>query len=113
LRLHVLAADGGDLQTTAESIDVRGGASWSPDGKWIAVGGSEGGREGLFKIPIYGGSPVRLRDGPALNPVWSPDASLIAYVGPNVSAFAPLLAVRADGTPVELPPIQMRRDGER
>jgi len=71
LRLHVLTADGGEVQTLAETIDVRGGASWSPDG------------------------------------------GLIAYVGANVSAYAPLLAIRADGTPVELPRILMRRDGER
>jgi Tol biopolymer transport system component len=30
-----------------------------------------------------------------------------------VSAFAPLLAIRPDGTPVRLPAIQLRRNGER
>jgi Tol biopolymer transport system component len=30
-----------------------------------------------------------------------------------VSAFAPLLAVTADGTKVDLPPIRVRRDGQR
>ena len=48
LRLHVLAADGGELQALADTVDVRGGAAWSPDGKWIAVGGTENGQEGLF-----------------------------------------------------------------
>ncbi len=114
LRLHVLAADGGELQTLADSVDVRGGASWSPDGKWIVVGGNQGGQDGLFKVPVDGGSPVRLLTGPARNPVWSPDgSSLIVYVGSNVSAFAPLLAVRADGSRVDLPQILTRRDGER
>ena len=113
LRLHVLAADGGELQTLADSVDARGGASWSPDGSWIAVGGTEGGRDGLFKIPVDGGQPVRLLEGPALNPVWSPDGRLIAYMGANVSAYAPLLAVGADGTALQLPQISMRRDGER
>ena len=113
LRLHVLAADGGELQTLADSVDVRGGASWSPDGKWIVVGGNQGGQDGLFKVPVDGGSPVRLLTGPARNPVWSPDGSLIVYVGSNVSAFAPLLAVRADGSRVDLPQILTRRDGER
>ena len=113
LRLHVLAADGGELQALADTVDVRGGASWSPDGTWIAVGGTENGQEGLFKVPRDGGRPQRLVTGAARNPVWSPDGSLIAYAGVNVSAFAPLLAVRADGTPVELPHILLRRDGER
>jgi serine/threonine protein kinase len=113
-RLHVLAADGGELQTLAESIDVQGAPSWSPKGKWIVIGGSMSGRGGLFKVPVDGGDPVRLLEGPALNPVWSPDDQLIAYIGANVSAYAPLLAVRAeDGTPVDIPRISMRRDGER
>ena len=112
-RLHVLAADGGDLHTLADSLTVQGGASWSPDGKWIVVGGIEAGHAGLYKVPVEGGPPVRLLEGPALNPVWSPDGDLIAYVGANVSAYAPLLAVRANGTSVEMPRISMRRDGER
>jgi Tol biopolymer transport system component len=51
--------------------------------------------------------------GPALNPVWSPDGSLIVYAGTNVRTFAPLLAVHPDGTSVELPQISVRRSGER
>jgi serine/threonine protein kinase/Tol biopolymer transport system component len=110
LRLHVLSAEGGELQTLAEMIDVRGGTSWSPDGRWIAVGG---GSAGLFKVPADGGKPIRLVPGTAINPVWSPDGTLIVYAGPNVSAYAPLLAVRPDGQAVDLPRIQVRRDGER
>jgi Tol biopolymer transport system component len=113
LRLHVLSADGGELQALAGTIDVRGGASWSPDGQWIVVGGNEADSAGLFKIPADGGKSVRLAAGAAFNPAWSPDGSLIVYAGPNVSAYAPLLAARADGTKVELPSIKVRRDGER
>ena len=46
--------------------------------------------------------------------MWSPDGGLIAYAGANVSAHAPLLAVAAaDRSPVALPEIKIRRDGER
>jgi len=58
-------------------------------------------------------SPVRLVAGQALNPVWSPDGTLIVYAGTNVRTFAPLLAVRPDGTSVKLPEIDLRRSGER
>jgi len=51
--------------------------------------------------------------GEALNPIWSPDGSLIVYAGTNVRTFAPLLAVRPDGTSVKLPEIILRRLGER
>jgi serine/threonine protein kinase len=111
--LHLLSADGAELQVLSRSVDARGAAAWSPDGRWIVVGGSEAGVHGLFKIPIDGGAPERIVDGEALNPVWSPDGSMIVYAGPQVEAVTPLLAVREDGTPVELPNIGVLRHGER
>src|ERR1700722_6480667 len=111
-QLHVLSSDGAELQPIAEAIDVQGTSCWSPYAKWIVTGGSDAIGPGLFKIPLEGGSPVRLIAGQALNPVWSPDGSLIVYVGTNVSTFSPLLAVRPDGTSVELPRISLRRLGE-
>jgi Tol biopolymer transport system component len=112
-QLHILSSDGAELQPIAEGIDVQDSSSWSPDGRWIVTGGSDGSGPGLFKIPLDGGSPVRLVAGQALNPVWSPDGSLIVYAGTNVRTFAPLLAVRPDGTSVKLPEITVRRLGER
>jgi serine/threonine protein kinase len=112
-QLHVLSSDGAELQPIAEGIDVQGTSCWSPDGKWIVTGGSGANGPGLFKIPLEGGSPVRVVAGQALNPVWSPDGSLIVYAGTNVRTFAPLLAVRPDGTSVKLPEITLRRLGER
>jgi len=112
-QLNVLSADGAELQPIAEGIDAKGSSCWSPDAKWIVTGGSDAAGPGLFKIPLEGGSPVRLVSGKALNPVWSPDGRLIVYAGTNVSTFAPLLAVRPDGTSFKLPEITFRRLGER
>jgi serine/threonine protein kinase/Tol biopolymer transport system component len=112
-QLHVLSADGAELQPIAEGVDVQGTSCWSPDGKWIVTGGSNANGPGLFKVPLEGGPSVRLVTGRALNPVWSPDGSLIVYAGTNVRTFAPLLAVRPDGTSVKLPEITLRRSGER
>jgi serine/threonine protein kinase/Tol biopolymer transport system component len=112
-QMHVLSSDGAELQPIAEGIVAQGSSCWSPDGRWIVTGGSDAAGPGLFKIPLEGGSPVRLVSGPALNPVWSPDGSLIVYAGTNVRTFAPLLAVRPDGTSVKLPEIILRRLGER
>ena len=110
LRLHVLSADGAELQPMTEAIDVRGSASWSPDERWLVVGGNDGSTDGLFKLPLGGGDPVRLVKGQALDPIWSPDGSLIVYAGANVGSQAPLLAVQPDGTPVSMPPLQVRRE---
>ena len=45
--------------------------------------------------------------------MWSPDGTLIVYTGPSVGGYSPLLAMRPDGEPAELPAIPVRVDGER
>jgi Tol biopolymer transport system component len=112
-RLQVGSADGSDVRALGEIVDVRGTASWSPDDKWIVTGGNDGKGPGLFKIPVDGGDPVRLVSGGALNPVWSPDGSIIAYQGTNTGGVEPLNAVSPDGTPIALPPIRLAPFGER
>jgi dipeptidyl aminopeptidase/acylaminoacyl peptidase len=112
-RLHVLSADGARHSVLSESVDARGAAAWSPDGQWIVTGGNEADAPVLFKIPVGGGASERIVDGEALNPVWSPDGSLIVYAGTQVEATSPLLAVRPNGDPVELPEIKLLRFGER
>jgi len=102
LQLTLVSADGAAHQSFGAGIDVRGTSTWSPDANWIATGGSDAQGAGLFKIPVGGGDPVRLVKGPAYNPVWSPDGTLIVYEGQQ-TANAPILAVRPDGTPVTLP----------
>ncbi|MGA8871266.1 MAG: hypothetical protein WB460_09010, partial [Candidatus Acidiferrales bacterium] len=112
-QMHVMAADGTQLHALSGDVDVRGTASWSPDGKWIVAAGSDRNGAGVFKLPVDGGSPVRLATGPFLDPVWSSRGDLIVYCGTQVFSLEPLLAVRPDGTPVKLPEINVQRDGER
>ena len=113
LSLEIVSADGAETLDRLEAIDIRGAPSWSPDSQWIVTGGSDANGLGLFKVPLDGGSPERLVSGGALNPVWSPAGDLIVYAGAQEGAFAPLLAVRPDGTPVELPEILVLRAGQR
>ncbi len=110
--LRCSAADGTAPQTIAESLDVRGAASWSPDGKWITIGAMEGTGLRIFKIPVDGGSPVRLVDSVSFNPVWSPDGRFILYSGTSRARSAPLRAVTADGRPFPIPPLMVDRVGD-
>jgi len=109
-RLILLSADGTDRVPLADTITVRGTPAWSPDAKWIVTEGSDAKGPGLFKIPMGGGKPIRLTTGTAVNPVWSPTTNVIVYEG-RQDAFAPLLAVRDDGTPMSLPAVRVPTGG--
>src|SRR2546428_13623248 len=49
LRLHVLSADGAELQALTEAIDIQGATCWSPDGRWIIAGGDAADGSGLLR----------------------------------------------------------------
>ena len=110
--LLVIGADGSQPRVVTDAIDVRGAQSWSPDGQWIATGGIDADGSGLFKIPVDGGTPVRLANV-GTNPVWSPRDDLIIYSGSNVGGNTPLGAVTAAGEPVEIPALTVPSQGER
>jgi serine/threonine protein kinase len=112
-QMHVMMADGTGIRPLSNEVDARGAASWSPDGKWIVVAGTDRNGLGLFKLPADGGAPVRIATGPFLDPVWSPRGDSIVYCGPQVFTLAPLMAVHPDGTPMQLPEIKVQRDGTR
>jgi Tol biopolymer transport system component len=116
--LALMSADGTNSRTLAAAIDMQGAAGqatadWSPDGVWIVTGGRDAQGAALFKIPVDGGAPVRVIDGQAVNPVWSPDGKLIVYSGGFFNGQVELLGVRPDGTPVALPHVRVRPGGYR
>src|SRR5262249_41225041 len=111
--LNIIATDGSEVRPFAESIDVRGTPGWTPDSKWVITGGSDASGPGLFRIAMSGGEIQRLSNKPDLDPVASPDGSLIVYSGRTVGYWCPLLAMRPNGEPVDLPPIRLLANGER
>ena len=110
--LTLLSPDGSDRRQLAAAIDVTSSPSWSPDANWIVASGQDSKGAGLFKIPVHGGEPQRIVEGVTSNPVWSPDGSVIAYTGPVIGPFGPLLMVRPDGSAVTTPPIRIRVNTE-
>ena len=111
--LYCSTAGGTDGRLLAESLDVRGAGSWSPDGKWIAIAAQDtGGGVRIYRVPVDGGPAVNLVPTVSSNPVWSPDGAFILYSGPARARTVPVLAVRPDGQPYALPPITVDRIGD-
>jgi serine/threonine protein kinase len=110
--LYCTNADGSSPQPVAESLNVRGPATWSADSKWIAIAAREGPSVRVFKIPVGGGAPVRLVDSVSFNPVWSPDGTYLLYSGTPRARSAPLRAVTADGKPRAVPALLVDRTGD-
>jgi Tol biopolymer transport system component len=114
--LYLVTADGTNVRRIAESLEVRGAPSWSPDGKWIAAAASEGKANPLFKVPVDGGAPLRLVDGVnsvISNPVWSPDGRFILYSEGQGSATVRLQGVTPDKRPFPLPEVWVGNTGDR
>jgi Tol biopolymer transport system component/DNA-binding winged helix-turn-helix (wHTH) protein len=57
------------------------GATWSPDGRFIAYSSNRGGKFDVWVQQVSGGDPVQVTKGPGDNwqPDWSPDGRYIAY----------------------------------
>jgi serine/threonine protein kinase/Tol biopolymer transport system component len=98
--LYVINANGTGLTTLAKSIEVQSAASWSPDGRWVAVAANQGEGTRVFKIPLDGGRPVRLRDTLSFNPVWSPDDRFIVYSEQHGAGTFDVKTMTPEGAPV-------------
>lgn len=106
--LYVMNANGTNVRTlAADSFDVRGAASWSPDGKWVAVAANRGEGTRLFKIPVDGGAPVRLLDTLSFNPAWSPDGRFIMYSEQQSAGQFEVKAITPDRAPVPIVELQI------
>ncbi len=71
-------SDGLNLrQLTFGNIDQR--PDVSPDGQWVIYWTKGTDKEGLMKISIDGGEPVRVMEQPATFPAISPDGKWLAY----------------------------------
>jgi Tol biopolymer transport system component len=93
------------LKTLATSIEVQSAASWSPDGTWVAVAANQGDGTRVFKIPIDGGPPIRLRATLSFNPVWSPDDRFIVHSEQQASGSFDVKTMTPDGTPIVVPAV--------
>ncbi len=111
-RLYCTSRDGTNGRILADSLDVRGAGSFSPDGKWIAIAARDSAGVRLYRIPASGGAPINLVQSVSSNPVWSPDGTFILYSGAPRARVVPVLAVTPEGTSRPLPPLSVDRIGD-
>lgn len=100
--LYVVNANGTNARRLSDSLDVRGAASWSPDGKWVAIAANDGKGTRLFTVPVDGGPPVQLRDTLSFNPVWSPDGRFIMYSEQQKAGQFEVKAITPERVPVSI-----------
>jgi Tol biopolymer transport system component len=110
--LYCMAADGSNVRSLTDSLDVRGTPSWSPDGAWIAIAAADTRGVRVYRVPSSGGTPVRLVDSVSSNPVWSPKGDFILYSGTPRGRSVPVRAVTPDGKPHPLSPLTVDRLGD-
>lgn len=89
--LTVPAEKGNTRNLTSSSGAHDRGASWSPDGKWIAYLSDQTGEEEIWIAPQDGSAPARrlTTDGHCWRfaPAWSPDSGKIAFADKDQKLF--------------------------
>ena len=93
--IWLVSPDGGNLR----NLVPRGlGATWSPDAQWVYY--TDAGV--LYKVPTAGGSPVRVRPGPARNAVGFDGSTLYFMVDRTLTDSSPAFEIHA-ATPEDAP----------
>ena len=105
---HIWRMDsgGGDFQQLTNSVQDDSPVC-SPEGKWVVYRSLTDGQYTVWKVPIDGGTPIRLSSGLSFAPAISPDGKLVAFRSyipgmrspktPWVPGF--LVVVSSDGGP--------------
>jgi dipeptidyl aminopeptidase/acylaminoacyl peptidase len=105
--LYLMNSNGTNVRTLTDSFDVRGGASWSPNGEWIVVAGNAGEGMRVFKVPVNGGLPIQLLDTLSYHPAWSPDGQMIVYCEQQGGGHFAVKAITPEKVPLRIPDIEV------
>lgn len=107
--LYVMRADGTNARILADSLNLQGAPTWSPDGRSIVTAVDDKGLPHLDRVPIDGGAPTPFVMEYSTDPAWSPDGSFVVYSGPDIGTKFPVKAAAADSKQFPLPSITLTR----
>jgi Tol biopolymer transport system component len=107
--LYVIQADGTNVRTIADSLDLQGAPAWAPDGLSITSAAHDHGIPHLFRVPIDGRSTVPFVLEYSIDPVWAPDGRFIVYSGPDIGTTFSVKAVTSDAAPHPFPVLTLTR----
>lgn len=97
-RLYVMQADGTNVHSLADSLDLQGAPAWAHDGRSITSAVNKQGISHLFRLPVDSSSPVPFVKEYSVDPVWAPDGRFVVYSGPDIGTTFSIKAANPDGT---------------
>jgi Tol biopolymer transport system component len=107
--LYVVDADGTNARIVTRSLELQGAPAWTPDGQSITVAVVVDGIPRLFNIPLDGDSTKPLVQEYSVDPVWSPDGTVVVFSGPDIGTTFEVKAVKSDGSAYPLPKLTLTR----
>jgi len=107
--LYVMQSDGSNVRAVADSLDLQGDPTWTPDGQSITTAANEHGVPHLVRVPLGGGAPASLVQQYSLDPAWAPDGRFVVYLGPDIGTTLPVKASTAEGRELPLPALTLTR----
>lgn len=110
--LYAMNADGTDLRSVTDAVQLRGAPAWAPDAQSIVSGGTMNGKPHLIRVSLDG-RPVSVTEDFAIDPVWSPQGEFIIYSAADIGTEFPVKASTADGRPHPLPSLTLTRGARR
>jgi Tol biopolymer transport system component len=104
-----MQADGTNARVVANSLDLQGTPTWSPDGQSILSAAEDHGVPHLFRIPMDGRAPELFVQEYAVDPAWAPDGRFVVYSGPDIGTTFSVKAVTKDAAEQALPALTLTR----